>query len=354
MLGVPLPGDPEGFATAAQLAEFLDGFSRSHGLPVHEGVTVTGVAQIANGFSVTTTSPEFPRVDAAAVVVASGGQNHARLPAVSRSLPGHIHQVHAGQYRNPGSLPAGGVLVVGSAQSGCQIAEDLLGAGRNVFLSVSRVARARRRYRGRDILDWFDESGFLDQRPEDLPDPAMMRSPQPQISGVGRRGHTVSLPGLAGRGAVLVGRLVGADGAGLDFDQSVADCIRFADAGSAQIRGLVDEYITARGINAPPAEDEPADHDCPDPEALQGPTRVTGDQVAAVVWSTGFDGDFSWLRVPALDPGGHPIHRDGISATPGLFFVGLPWLRTRRSGIITGVDGDGAWIAGAVARHLGR
>ncbi len=301
-----------------------------------------------------TDHPDHHRVESSAVVVASGGQNRSKIPAVAESLPRHILQIHAGQYRDAASLPAGGVLVVGSAQSGCQIAEDLLDGGRPVYLSVSRVARARRRYRGRDMLDWFDESGFFDQRPTDLPDPAMTRTPQPQISGVGRRGHTVSLPDLAARGVALVGRLVAADEQGLQFDQSVGECVRFADAGAAQIRELVDEYIAARGIVAPPAEHDPADDDCLDPDALQGPTRVGAEAVGTVIWSTGFDGDFSWLRLPVLDGGGHPIHQDGVSPVPGVFFVGLPWLRTRRSGIIPGVDADGAWIAQNVAKHLGR
>lgn len=354
MPGAEFPGDPEGFATAPELVRFLEGVARSHGLPVREGVAVTGVESSAGGFVVATSHPEFSRVETEAVVVASGGQNRARVPELAKALPDHILQIHAGEYRSAAALPVGGVLVVGSAQSGCQIAEDLLGEGRRVYLSVSRVARARRRYRGRDMLDWFDESGFFDQRPEDLPDPAMTRTPQPQISGVGERGHTVSLPDLATRGVVLVGRLVAADDQGLQFDESVGECVRFADAGSAQIRELVDRHIAARGIAAPPAEPDPADADCADPDALQGPTRVARQDLGTVIWSTGFDGDFSWLRLPVLDPVGHPNHDDGISPVPGVFFVGMPWLRTRRSGVIPGVDGDGAWIAQNVMRHLGR
>ena len=346
------PGDPDRFPTAGELVDFFEDYSARFILPVHEGVAVTGVDPAADGFEVRTDHPDLAVIGARAVVLASGAQNRPRVPALAAGLAGRVAQLHAGEYRNPGTLPRGGVVVVGSAQSGCQIAEDLLEGRRRVYLSVSRVMRAPRRYRGRDVLDWFDETGFLDMRPADLPDPAMQFAAQPQVSGLGERGHTVSLQDLASRGVTLVGRMVGVDDRVITFDDSVADCIRVGDAGSEQIKQLVDGYLARRGIAPPPLEPDPADTPCPDPGALAGPASVELSGIGAVVWTTGFGGDFSWVHLPVTGEHG-AVHTDGIAAVPGLFFVGLPWLRTRRSGIIAGVDGDAAFIADAVAVHLG-
>lgn len=352
--GASFPGDPGSFATAEELVDFLEAFAASSNLPIRDGVAVTDVTSGDRGFDIRTAHPEFPALHPAAVVVASGAQNRARIPPIAAQLPAEVQQMTAADYRSPKATAPGPVLVVGSAQSGCQIAEDLLAAGRTVYLGTSRVARARRRYRGRDMLEWFDLSGFLDQRPSDLPDPEMMRAAQPQISGVGEKGHTVSLQGLAARGVVLVGRLIGVEGATLHFDDSVSDCIRFGDAGSVQIRGIVDDYLTRTGTPAPDVELDPDDAPCSDPDRLAGPRQIDARTLGAVVWCTGFDGDFSWLRVPGLDPAGRPTHDQGVGSVPGLFFMGFPWLRMRRSGIIPGVDADAGFIADAVVRHLGR
>ena len=352
--GASFPGDPAGFATTHQLLNFLQQYASSSNLPIREGVAVTGVAVSDGGFEIRAAHPEFAVVTAAAVVVASGAQNRAKTSPVAANLPTGLQQMTAAEYRSAAATAPGPVLVVGSAQSGCQIAEDLLAAGRKVYLGTSRVRRARRRYRGRDMLEWFGITGFLDQRPADLPDPAMMRAAQPQISGVGDRGHTVSLQGLAARGVVLVGRLVGCEGSTLLFDDSVADCVRFGDEGSEQIRGMVDDYLARTGAPADDIEPDPEDVACSDPDRLAGPREIDARSLGAVVWCTGFEGDFSWLDVPGRDTAGRPVHDQGLSATPGLFFMGFPCLRTRRSGIIPGVDGDGGFIADSVVHHLGK
>ncbi|MBI5157510.1 MAG: NAD(P)-binding domain-containing protein [Acidimicrobiia bacterium] len=349
--GSAFPGDPAGFATAADLVAYFEEYAKTLRLPVREGVTVTAVAPASDGFVVRTDDPDLAEIDARAVVLASGGQNHPRIPALAARLPGHIVQIHAGDYRNPAARPPGAVLVVGSAQSGCQITEDLEAAGRQVHLSVSRVARAPRRYRGRDILELFADVGFFGQRPGDLPDPAMQFAAQPQVSGVGPRGHTVSLQSLAGKGVILVGRLVAIDGDTLRFDDSVADAIRFADAGSAQIKQMIDEHLASLGISAP-LEPDAADVACADPEALAGPESIPIAALAAVVWTTGFGGDFSWVHLPITGGDGRVMHTEGVTAVPGVFVLGTPWLRTRASGIIVGVGDDAAVVAQAVAKHL--
>ena len=351
--GLDFPGEPHHFPSAAELFGYLERYAAEFQLPIHQGVAVTAVDRLEDGFAVQTDHPDFAAVQTRAVVLASGSQNRPRVPAAAVQLPETIVQIHAGAYRNPAALPPRAVLVVGSAQSGCQIAEDLLAAGRRVYLSVSKVGRAPRRYRGRDILEWFLDTGFFGMRPADLPDPALQFVPQPQVSGVGEYGHTVSLQDLARQGVTLVGRFEGVDDGALAFDDSVAECVRFSDTGSAEIKQLIDGYLARQGSTPPPLEPDPADEPCVDPEALAGPGTIDAGSVGAVVWTTGFEGDFSWVHLPISDERGRAIHRDGIAPVPGVFFVGLPWLRTRSSGVLPGVGPDAIVIAAAVAEHLG-
>ncbi len=217
-------------------------------------------------------------------------------------MPGSLRSVHASEYRNAGALPPGAVVVVGAGQSGCQIAEDLLAAGRRVYLATSRVPRVPRWYRGRDIFAWLDTVGFLAQRLEDLPDPAMQYTPQPQISGVGPRGHTVSLQWLAARGVTLLGRFEGYRDGQLLFGDEAGANVRFADEASARMLGMVDAGIERMGIAAPPREDDPVDRPYPNPDALVAPRAldVAGEGIGAVVWCTGFMAVFPWLHVPVL------------------------------------------------------
>jgi len=352
--GLDYDGDPDAFPSATELADSFERYAAKFQLPVRTGVTVTSVEEGSGGFEIGTDAPDLSVIPARSVVIASGPMRRARIPAVAGSFPPGVAQLHAGEYRNPEDLPAGAVLVVGTAQSGCQIAEDLLGAGRRVYLSCSSVTRVPRRYRGRDVTAWLSDIGFFDMRPADLPDPAMLRAAWPQVSGVGRRGHTVGLPRLSGLGAVLVGRLTGVSDGIVTFEDTVADAIRAADAGSAMIRGLVEAHIARTGMEAGPLESDPADEPCMDPEALRGPLDLdlAAAGVRSVVWCTGFDAGLSWIHLPVVDRDGAAIHDDGVSPVPGLFFVGLPWMRVRRSSIISGVDPDSAFIAEAVAAHL--
>ncbi len=350
--GLEFGGDPDAFAGPGDLASWFENYVRGFGLPVSTGVTVTSIEASGPRFVVRTDDPSRPVVETRSVVLASGPLQKARIPAVGANVPAEVVQVTAGEYRNPAGLPDGAVLVVGSAQSGCQIAEDLLEGGRRVHLCVSSVGRSPRRYRDRDITGWLGELGFLDMREEDLPDPAMTHAAWPQVSGVGPRGHSVSLQYLAGLGATLVGRLSDVSGGTLRFDDSVAAAIGFADAFSEQLRGRIDDLIEDQGIDAPPPRFDPGDAVCEDPGALAGPTELKVDGIGAIVWCTGFDADLSWVKLPILDGHGHPLHHQGVSPVPGVFHMGLPWMRRRRSSIISGVADDAVHVVDAVASHL--
>jgi len=209
--------------------------------------------------------------------------------------------------------------------------------------------------RGRDTLVWLTETGWLDQRPGDLSDPAMQRWAQPLISGVGLLGHTVSLQSLAARGVRLLGHLDGADGSRLRFTPDLSRHIGFGDDYARRMRLHVDEYLSRRGIAAPPSDPDPADEAVVDPSTFTAPSELDLAEcgITSVVFSTGFAADFSWLRLPVIDERGAPIHVEGRSPVPGLWFLGFPWLRTRKSGIVWGAVEDSAAIVGQVVARTG-
>ena len=266
------------------------------------------------------------------MVVATGGENVPRTPALAGKLPADVEQVHAAAYRRPEQLPTGAVLVVGSAQPGYQLTEELLAAGRRVFFATSRVGRAPARHRGRETIEWLVESGFFDQRPHELPDPSVIHAPQPLLAPGGR---SASLQNLARRGTVLTGRLVAVDGHRLRFDDSAPANIAAADAFAVRIRGLLDEFIRRTGRTAPEPEPDDADRpvDIDPPRNLD--LRAAG--VDSVIWCTGYSGDFSWLHPELLDGAGRPLCRSAAGALPGLWYIGLRWLTRRSSGQLPGL-----------------
>jgi len=332
----------DAFATGAEVVQRLEKVAAD--APVRAGVGVARLRQRGDGYALETSGGDL---HARTVVVATGDQNVPRVPALARTLPDRVAQYHTADYRGPGMLPAGAVLVVGSAQSGCQIAEDLLAAGRRVVLATSPAGRFTWRHRGRDTIDWLVEVGFFDQRPRDLPDPSVMRAAQPIIASGGR---SLSLQALARAGATLVGRPAAVAGERVTFDDSAAANVAAGDAFAARVRGMVDDFIRRRGLDAPPLE--PDDTDAPvdldPPVALD----LRADEVASVVWCTGFTGDFSWLDPALVDADGQPRHQDGAAPAPGVWYVGLRWLIRRSSGILHGFPGDAATVAAAVRAQL--
>ena len=270
---------PDGFYTRDELVRSFESYAQRFALPVRTGVEVSRVeAADGGGFVVRT------RTDAGdgrtyyvrSVVIASGIMTEPKVPAFAGKLPGRIVQMHTAGYRNPAALPPGAVVVVGSGQSGVQIAEELNEAGREVYLCTSRVGRVPRRYRGREIMAWLWDCGFLDVARADLEDPAICRAAQPQVSGVGRYGHTLSLQKLSRDGVTLLGRLNDVDGSSLVLGDDLADNIRFADQKSAYFKHEVDAYIARAGIQAPPPR--------PIPRISLGPTWTTSSHLRDWTW----------------------------------------------------------------------
>jgi putative flavoprotein involved in K+ transport len=242
------------------------------------------------------------------------------------------------------------VLVVGSGQSGAQIAEELAEAGRTAFLATSRVGRLPRRYRGRDIMIWLLESGFLDVRREEVIRLAGRIPPR----GVLGSEQTISLQALAAQGIVLLGRLTGvADGGRLSFADDVEANVRFADEASDNIKRHIDQYIGRVGIDAPVSEPDPAETVAMrQPNPTIGSLDLSRSDISTVVWCTGFKGDFSYVRLPgALDAAGQPVHTDGVGVLPGLYFAGLDFASTRKSGIILAIAEEAPRLVEHIVGH---
>lgn len=360
-----LPGDAaddgrrDDFLTADAFVARLQAYADQHGLPVRTGTAVTRVTRgKSEGTFVVSIAGNggTDMIETRAVVVASGIQNVPKIPPLAAFLPEGLRQFAASEYRRPSELPAGAVLVVGSAQSGVQIVEDLLAAGRMVYLCTSAVGRLRRRSRGLDSTEWLARAGFFDVTPEQLPDPRMMAAKWPQISGVGRRGHTVSLQHLAELGAILLGRPTAVDGARLTLDDSVGTNIAFGDRVAAELNALIEKTVRESGLLVPPLEPDPVDEPHPDPAAVRSPTELDLDAagIASVVWATGFGGEFGFLELPVLDDRGQPVHDRGAAPVPGIRFLGFPWLTKRKSGIIRGVGEDASTAADQVAASVAR
>jgi len=325
------------------VVSLLDGFAR--GLPVQAGTEVLSVQARDRGYDLVTAAG---RMTARAVVVAGGGQRRAVIPGLAAALPADIHQSDAGRYRRPGALPPGAVLVVGSGQSGMQIAAELATAGREVLLATSQVPRVPRRYRGRDIHEWGVELGLYDQLAEAVTDPAEFRRPHPMLSGA-HGGQTLSYQQLARDGVRLLGRLVGTEGYTLGFGPELPRNIQYADQAAEQFRRAVDEYVARAGIAAPPPDTDPAER--PQPQSGPAPHTLNAraEHISTVLWCTGFGPDTNWLRVPVRRPDGTVEHARGVTAFPGLYVSGYPWLSNRGSGLLYGVAADAARIAQHIA-----
>ena len=312
--------------------------------PVREGVRVDRLWSIEDGFVLRSGNGELR---SRTVVVASGDENEARFPVLSQAFPPRLRQVHAAEYRNPAQLPAGGVLVVGSAQTGCQITEELLAAGRRVILATCAVGRAPTPYRGRDTAEWLFEAGFFDHRPQDLPDPAMMRSRVPILAPGGR---SLSLQLLARAGARLAGRLVAVDGERVRFDTSAPANVSAGDTFAGRAGAMIDQYILRSGVDAPPAEPDTAGGTID----LDPPTEIDlyREGIGSILWCTGFGSDFTWLDPTLLDADVRPRREGAAGGASGLWFMGLRWLTHRGSAQLAGMTKDAESVARAVSAQV--
>ncbi len=340
--------DRDGFLPRDEIVTTFEHYAAGNDLPVAFNVDVTSVAPLADrpGYRVDTQDTTYQAVN---VVIATGLYQRAKIPAFAAGLPADVLQLPSEQYRNPAGLPPGAVLVVGSGQSGCQIAEELHKAGRPVFLSVGSAGRAPRRYRGKDTYEWLALAGFFDRTPAMLPSPKARFTANPHLSGAGG-GHDLNLHQFARDGMTLLGHLRGIADGKLSLAPDLYDGLAKADQFEVQVLGLIDGYIARNGLDAPP-EQRPALRDGYDrPIITDLDVRTAG--IKTVIWAAGYDFDFNLVKLSVTDGDGFPVQQRGVTAYPGLYFVGLPWLHTQKSGLLLGVGEDAAFIAEHIVNRM--
>lgn len=343
--GAEIPGeDPDAFLPRDEIVRYFEKYVQRFHLPVRYGVRVEAVLpkESGRGYVVETSMGCF---EAKNVVIATGLYQKPKLPAFSGDFPSEVKQIHSDEYRNPQSLPDGAVLVVGSGQSGAQIAEELYQSGRKVYLSVSRAGRVPRRYRGKDANWWQETMGAYERTVDQLPSPQAKFASKPQISGKDG-GHTLNLHRFVGDGVTLLGRIQGIAAGMLVLAPDLKDNLARADKFEADFVQKIDEFIAKNGVDAP-EEVLPQLLDGYDAEEIRVLSLKLAD-ITSVIWATGYSFDFSIVCLPVFDRDGFPIQKRGVTDYPGLYFVGMPWLHNAKSGILFGVAQDAAHIASSI------
>jgi putative flavoprotein involved in K+ transport len=339
--------DPHGFMKKDEINDYLAGFQRVVAAPLREGVAVLRVAPLGGGgFGVRTSAGECT---ADQVVVASGGYHLPIIPRMAERLPGDVLQVQSAQYRNSESLPPGAVLVVGSGQSGAQIAEDLHLAGRKVFVAVGSAPRCARFYRGKDVVDWLAEMQYYDMPVNEHPLRERVRDNTNHYVTGRDGGRDIDLRRFAAEGMELFGLLRDADSGTLYFKDNLRANLDAADAVYNGINASIDKFIARNGIDA----GEPSVY-LPLWEPAEERTRLDlrAAGIGSIIWCIGFEPDFRWLDAPVFNGRGHPGHVRGVTAQPGLYFLGLPWLYTWGSGRFSGVARDARYLLGRIQSQL--
>jgi putative flavoprotein involved in K+ transport len=349
--GLPYAGDdPDGYMTAAEVAELIERLAAHTGAPVRTGTNVTSVRRVDDGYRVTTSDGEL---EARAVVIASGACNQPTVPALAEAVPADVEQLTVFDYRNPAQLPAGGVLVVGASATGVQLAAELARSGRAVTLSVGEHVRLPRTYRGRDVLWWMDASGVWDQRYDEVEDITRARRlPSPQLVGTPERA-TLDLNALAASGVELVGRWASVREGRALFSGGLRNVFALADLKLERLLDGFDEWARTSGVDP--------DVDAPErfaptaaPHSARWELDLRSGEIQAVVWATGFRPDYRWLDVPVLDAKSRLRHDGGAVDGPGLYALCLPVLRRRRSTFICGIEDDAREVIDALAGYLAR
>jgi putative flavoprotein involved in K+ transport len=352
--GQPYEGaDPDGYMAMGEVVEFIERFATVARAPVRTSENVLSVRRTADGYHVTTSRGEFR---CRTVVIASGACNQPSVPQFSAAVPAAVTQLTSFDYRNPAQLPDGGVLVVGASATGVQLAAELVRSGRPVTLSVGEHVRLPRSYRARDVLWWMDASGVWDQRYDEVDDLTRARRlPSPQLVGTPER-TTLDLNALTAMGVELVGRWAAIrDGRAL-FSGGLRNVFSLADLKMARLLDTFDEWARAHGQDA---EVDPPERFAPTrvPASTRLQLDLRSGEIRTIIWATGFRPDYAWLDVPVIDEKGHLRHQGGVVDSPGLYALGLPVLRRRRSTFIHGIEDDARAVidhlAGFVARRRG-
>jgi putative flavoprotein involved in K+ transport len=341
--------DPDDFMTMPEVVAFIEGYAAVVGAPVRTATTVQRLRRTDHGFEIATDQGSWL---APTVVLATGACNRAHLPAFAADVPPGIDTVTPDAYRNPDGLADGGVLVVGASATGLQLADEIHRSGRPVTLAVGNHVRAPRTYRGRDIQRWMDDIGMMDERYDEVDDIVRVRRlPSLQIVGTPTR-TTLDLNALTAIGVRLVGRFAGISDGRAQFSGSLRNACALADLKLGRLLDTIDEWVTEQGFDAelePPWRPAPTVVDDAPPLGLD----LTGEIIRTIVWATGFRPDYSWLDVPVLDRKGLIRHDGGVvTDAPGLYLLGMPFLRRRKSTLIDGAGADAEDLSAHLASYL--
>jgi putative flavoprotein involved in K+ transport len=338
---IQLPGahydgnDPDGFLPKAEIVAYFEQYVEKFNLPVRFKTSVLEVAPMdGSGYQVKTGGGTYLAKN---VVMATGSFQKPKIPAFSTNIPQNIKQLHSGHYRNPNQLPDGAVLIIGAAQSGMQIGEELYQSGRKVYLSTGFAPRVPRRYRGRDIVAWLVDIGFFDQTVDKLPSPRARFGANPQATGRDG-GHNLNLHQFVRDGVTLLGHIADAQDGKVMFKPDLKENLARSDKAEKDIIAMIDKSIEANGINAP-AETL---LDLQDGYSVEEITELDlkAANINTVIWAMGYTADYSLVKLPVTDEDGFPIQQRGITKYPGLYFVGMNWLSKRKSTILLGVNED--------------
>jgi putative flavoprotein involved in K+ transport len=342
--------DPDGYMSMGEVIEFIEGFATASRAPVRGGVNVTAVRRFDDDYHVTTDQGE---IRCRTLVIASGACNQPVVPQFKEPLPASVEQLTPFDYRSPDQVPDGGVLVIGASATGVQLAAELRRSGRPVTLSVGEHVRLPRVYRGRDVLWWMDASGVWDQRYDEVDDLTRARRlPSPQLVGTPER-TTLDLNALTEIGVELVGRWAMVREGRALFSGGLRNMFSLADLKMERLLDTFDEWSRANGCDAdvgPPQRLPPTR--VPDATRLQ--LDLGSGEIRSVVWATGFRPDYRWLDVPVVDEKGHLRHQGGVIDSPGLYALGLPVLRRRRSTFICGIEDDARAVIDHLVGYLGQ
>ncbi len=345
--GFPYEGyEPDGFLARDEVVRYLEDYAELFDPPIRFQTTVRSVHRDPEGtrYMVETDHTTFRTRD---VVVATGSFQEPKIPPASAKFPDNIVQIHSSEYRSPERLPRGAVLVVGSGQSGCQIAEELSKSGRKVYLCVGSAGRIPRRYRGREMAWWLNDLGWFDETVDKLPSPKAKFEGSQHLTGK-NGGYDLNLHQFAREGVVLLGRLRDVHHYKVVLHSDLKENLVNADKLASDLKTAIDEYIDKKGFKVPRGPDRPELRDGYDAESmLELDLKSAG--IRSVVWATGYSFDYAWVDLPVFDEDGYPIQKRGVTKFPGLYFLGLHWLHTGKSGLLFGVGEDAEYVASAIA-----
>ena len=334
--------DPNGFTHYQDVVRFIVDYAAEIAAPVRTGVEVTALGPGEGGSSGYSLETTDGRIDARHVVIATGPFQRSMIPEYSRAVPSSVYQTDAINYRNPAELPPGAVLVVGSGNSGCQIADELLRSGRRVILAISRHTRVPRRYRGKDVIWWYESLGRFDVNIDSFP--GRKYPPTSIMTGVDG-GYDLDPHRLGSAGVSLVGRVLGISDGTLALADDAEKLLAAAEQSHAAFIEAADKLAATPAMRSELDQTEvPAPRP---PLSVDGirTLNLLGENIGTIIWANGYGFSFGWVKLPILDAKGAPVQQRGVTACPGVYFLGLHWMHTFRSAILPFVGRDASYLA---------